>query len=201
MSGNSNTTCFLFFTWHKSCSCGPMWQFCRGWDLRLQLEDGGDGDPGGGGAGWDLGGHHHRQGVRGAQNIRWWLPSFNSNNGDCQAFPTPDSLPSFATPSWRSHRSCFKRMESQTVLNKLCRVVTRLIAKFLSFLFKIKTTQFLPVSIKNPLKTTMKTITFKTRLIGKALFSFNPATQELWGRQNKNARLDRGEYAGSPDLC
>jgi len=25
--GNSNTTCFLFFTWHKSCSCGPMWQF------------------------------------------------------------------------------------------------------------------------------------------------------------------------------
>ena len=44
----------------------------------------------------------------------------------------------------------------------------------------------------------MKTITFKTRLIGKALFSFNPATQELWWRQDKNARLDREECAGFP---
>jgi len=80
-------------------------------------------------------------------------------------------------------------------LNKLCRVVTKLSAKFLSFLFKNKTKQFLPVSLTNPL---IKTITFKTWLICKALFSFNPATQELWGRQDKNARLDREECAGFP---
>ena len=60
------------------------------------------------------------------------------------------------------------------------------------FCSKIKTTQFLPVSIKNPLKTTMKTITFKTRLIGKALFSFNPATQELWGDKTKMQDLIGG---------
>jgi len=70
-------------------------------------------------------------------------------------------------------------MESQTVLNKLCRVVTRRMPKFLSFLFKNKTKQFFACFHKNPLKSTTKTITFNTRLIGKALFSFNPATQEL----------------------
>jgi len=37
--GNSNTTCFLFFTWHKSCSCGPMWQFAGGgtYDFNLKM--------------------------------------------------------------------------------------------------------------------------------------------------------------------
>ena len=45
---------------------------------------------------------------------------------------------------------------------------------------------------KNPLKTTMKTSSFKTRLIGKALFSFNPATQELWGDKTKMQDLIGG---------
>ena len=47
----------------------------------------------------------------------------------------------------------------------------------------------------------MKTITFKTWLIGKALFSIIPANQELWERkQTKIPRLDRGECASFPDL-
>ena len=38
----------------------------------------------------------------------------------------------------------------------------------------------------------MKTSSFKTRLIGKALFSFNPATQELWGDKTKMQDLIGG---------
>ena len=38
--GNSNTTCFLFFTWHKSCSCGPMWQFAGGGTYGLNMKMG-----------------------------------------------------------------------------------------------------------------------------------------------------------------
>jgi len=71
-------------------------------------------------------------------------------------------------------------MESQTVLNKLCRVVPRLIAKFLSFFVQNKNYTIFACFHKKSSKTTMKTITFKTRLIGKALFSIIPANQELW---------------------
>ena len=36
----SNTMCFLFVTWHKSSSCGAMWQFAGGETYSLVREMG-----------------------------------------------------------------------------------------------------------------------------------------------------------------
>ena len=169
------------------CTCGAV---CRGWDLQPGHEHGGDG------GGWHSDGHHRpdrgRQRYRAGAiqivptTLRWWPNFYNSNFLHLQRqaadFTEAVSRGWNRIPFWTSSAELYQDLS------------------LISFPFcsKIKTSQFLPVSIKNPLKTTMKTITFKTRLIGKALFSFNPATQELWGRQDKNARLDREECAGFP---
>jgi len=92
-------------------------------------------------------------------------------------------------------------MESQTVLNKLCRVVPRLIAKFLSFFVqKIKTTQFLPVSIKNPLDHHENYYIQNEADWQSSFFNYPCKPRALGTKADKNPRLDRGECASFPDL-
>ena len=75
---------------------------------------------------------------QGSTEIQSWSYTDRPHNIEMVTKLLQLQLPSLTTPSCRFHRSCFKRMESNTVLNKLCRVVPRLIANFLSFLFKNK---------------------------------------------------------------
>jgi len=55
-------------------------------------------------------------------------------DGDCQAFgKTPTSFSFIYNAELKILPKLFQEGESQTVLNKLCRVVTRRMPKFLSF--------------------------------------------------------------------
>ena len=133
------------------------------------------------------------------------MPSFsNSNNGDCQAFPTPTSSPSLTVPSCRFHQTNFNQHQEdgiETVLNKLWRVVPRLIANFLSFLFKNKNYTIFACFHEKSSKNHQENYYIQNEADWQSSFFNYPCKPRALGtKADKNARLDRGECASFPDL-
>jgi len=67
-------------------------------------------------------------------------------------------------------------------------------------LFKIKTTQFLPVSIKNPLNHHENYYIQNEADWQSSFFNYPCKPRALEMKADKNPRLDRGECASFPDL-
>jgi len=170
---------------------------CRGWDLRPQHEDGGEG------GGRHPGDHHTNRGRQRhrAEAIQilptalgWWLPSFWKNSNFIflhlqRRAEDPTEAVSRGwnrRPFWTSSAELYQDLS----LNSL------------PFLFKIKTTQFLPVSIKNPLNH-HENYYIQNEADWQSSF-FKPTTLQLKSfggtKADKNPRLDRGECASFPDL-
>ena len=92
-------------------------------------------------------------------------------------------------------------MESQTVLNKLCRVVTRLIAKFLSFFVQNKNYTIFACFHEKSSKNHQENYYIQNEADWQSSFFNYPCKpRALEMKADKNPRLDRGECASFPDL-